>query len=400
MNRKFVILAAVLLIVLISAALFLTINVNSKQTSTKPFYVGVEFAYGNQFSQLKALVDQVKNYTNLFVIGSVGLTFNRTALDESCDYIFNSGLNFIVLFTSYTMYNATNGWIGYTIFDWILDARQKYGDQFLGIYRFDEPGGNQLDKAQFMLINNTSTFSYPDDPTGYAEVSEGYVGNLTAMLDNYFIHTNYTTKIFTADYGLYWFDYDSGYSTVLAEFVGNQSRQSIIALDRGAAQSFNKSWGVIINWKYDQAPYLEDSTELYSDLSLAYTAGATYAIVFSYPNLNTTSTYGTLTLKDLEALQNFWTTIHTNPGSFRSSSAEVAYVVPADFGFGFRNVNDTIWGLFPSYNYASTQKIWDDTQNLLSLYGDKLNIIYDDPEIIGPTLNNYTKVFYWNQTIV
>ena len=148
MNRKFAILAAVLLIVLISAALFLTANVASKQTSTRPFYVGVEFAYGNQFSQLKALVDQVKDYTNLFVIGSVGLTFNRTALDESCDYIFNSGLNFIVLFTSFTMYNATNGWVGYTIFDWIVDARQKYGDQFLGIYRFDEPGGNQLDKAR------------------------------------------------------------------------------------------------------------------------------------------------------------------------------------------------------------------------------------------------------------
>ena len=386
MNRKFAILAAVLLIVLISVALFLTVNVASKQTSTRPFYVGVEFAYGNQFSQLKALVDQVKDYTNLFVIGSVGLTFNRTALDESCDYIFNSGLNFIVLFTSFTMYNATNGWVGYTIFDWIVDARQKYGDQFLGIYRFDEPGGNQLDKGTSMLINNTSTFSYPDDPTGYTEVSEGYVGNLTAMLDNYFIHTNYTTKIFTADYGLYWFDYDSGYNTVLAEFVGNQSRQSIIALDRGAAQSFNKSWGVIINWKYDKAPYLEDSAELYADLSLAYTAGATYAIVFSYPNLNTTSTYGTLTLKDLEALQNFWTAIHTHPGSFPSSSAEVAYVVPADFGFGFRNVNDTIWGLFPSYNYASTQKIWDDTQNLLSIYGDKLNIIYDDPQTIGTTV--------------
>ena len=76
MNRKYAILAAVLLIVLITVSLFLTVNMFSKQTSTRPFYVGVEFAYGNQFSQLKALVDQVKNYTNLFVIGSVDLTFN------------------------------------------------------------------------------------------------------------------------------------------------------------------------------------------------------------------------------------------------------------------------------------------------------------------------------------
>ena len=96
MKRKYAILAAVLLIVLISLSLFLTVNVfseqtSTKQTSTRPFYVGVEFAYGNQFSQLEALVDQVKNYTNLFVIGSVGLTFNKSALDESCDYIFNAG---------------------------------------------------------------------------------------------------------------------------------------------------------------------------------------------------------------------------------------------------------------------------------------------------------------------
>ena len=88
-----------------------------------------------------------------------------------------------------------------------------------------------------------------------------------------------------------------------------------------------------------------------------------------------------------------------DPGQFGSTPAEAAYVVPADFGFGFRNANDTIWGLFPADNFTSTQKIWDDTQFLLAIYGDKLNIIYDDPEIIEPTLNNYAKVFYWNQTV-
>ena len=97
-------------------------------------------------------------------------------MDESCDYLFSSRLNFIVLFTSFPMYNDSNGWIGYTIFDWIVDAKQKYGDQFLGIYRFDEPGGNQLDNGTSIIIYNTRTFSYPDNPTGYAEVSEGYVG--------------------------------------------------------------------------------------------------------------------------------------------------------------------------------------------------------------------------------
>ena len=119
-------------------------------------------------------------------------------------------------------------------------------------------------------------------------------------------------------------------------------------------------------------------------------------MIFSYPNI---TAYGTLTPDDFEALQTFWTDIHTNPEQFGSTPAEVAYVVPADFGFGFRNANDTIWGLFPADNYTSTQKIWNDTQSLLSRYDSKLNIIYDDPTVIGPTLNNYTKVFYWNQTI-
>jgi hypothetical protein len=264
LNRKYIILAAVLLIVLISVSVFLTVDMLNKQTSTttRQFYVGVEFAYGNQFSQLKDLVDKVKNYTNLFIMGSVGLSFNRTALDESCDYLFDSGLNFIVLFTISTMYN-------YSIFNWIADARQKYGDQFLGIYRWDEPGGNQLDKGQFMLVDNASS---------YAEVAESYVGGLSIIVEYYL---NYTPKIFTADYGLYWFDYNSSYSTVFAEFVGNQSRQRIIALDRGAAQSFNEDWGVIVNWKYDQPPYLESGDELYADLSLAYSSGAKYAVVFS-----------------------------------------------------------------------------------------------------------------------
>ena len=383
----------VVLIILIGLSLFLVINPFSNKTSTRPFYVGVEFAYSNQFSQLKALVDQVKNYTNLFVIGSVYLTFNRTALDESCDYIFNSGLNFIVLFTSYTMYNASDGWVGYTIFDWIINAKQKYGDQFLGFYRFDEPGGNQLDMGPSMLINSTS-FSYPDTPNGYALVAENYAGNLSYIIGYYFNQTKHEIKIFTADYGLYWFDYTSGYSTILAEFVGNQSRQQIIALDRGAAQSFGKDWGVLVNWKYDQTPYLESGDELYNDLSLAYSSGAKYAVVFSFPNV---TSYGTLTQSHFDALEKFWNNIHNSPGIFPSNKAEVAYVLPKDYGFGFRNPNDTIWGLFPSD--AATPKIWDDTTTLLNRYGTSLNIIYDDPAVTRATLDDYSKIFYWNQTV-
>ena len=389
LNRKYLILAAVLLIVLISISLFITLNNSGKSTPARPFYLGVEFAYGNQFEQVKALVDKVKDYTNLLVLGSPGLTFNRTALDESVAYIDNAGLSFIVLFTSSTMYNESNGYPpDNSIFTWMIQAKQTYGDKFLGIYRFDEPGGNQLDNGKYQLINNNSS---------YTQVGQNYVGNLSIIINYYLEHG--APQIYTADYGLYWFDYQSNYTTVFGEFVGNQSRQRIVALDRGAAESFGKDWGAIINWKYDQPPFLESGPELYADLSLAYSAGAKYTVVFSYSNNASYDTgYGILTNEHFEALQNFWNNIHKNPNLFPTTKAEVAYVIPKDYGFGFRSATDTIWGLIPADNLSA--KIWNDTtMTLLPRYGASLNIIYDDPEVIDSTLSNYTHTYYWNQTI-
>ena len=92
----------------------------------------------------------------------------------------------------------------------------------------------------------------------------------------------------------------------------------------------------------------------------------------------------------------FWNTLHSNPSSFGVNNAEVAYVVPADYGFGFRRPDDSIWGLFPADNLSP--KIYDDVQLLTGRYGAHLNIIYDEP-IIAPLLANYNEVFYWNQTI-
>jgi hypothetical protein len=366
--------------VLIILSLFVATNLLSKKPQPREFYVGVEYAYGDQAVGVEALVDKVRNYTNLFVIGSVAVTFNRTALDESCDYIFNSGLNFIVLFTGIDMYNYSNG---YKITNWMVDAQHKYGDKFLGIYKIDEPGGNQLDNGPSRIINDTAS---------YSQTAQAYVGNLSAMINYY--HP-YSPNIFTADYALNWFDYKANYTAVFAEFVGNESRQRIIAQDRGAAQAFNKDWGVIINWKYNQDPYLESGDELYSDLSLAYSAGAKYAFVFSFSNPNITN-YGTLADEHFAVLQKFWNTLHSNPGSFGSNKPEAAYIVPKDYGFGFRSSNDVIWGLFPADELS--QKIYNDTNTLTAKYGSRYDILYDEPQV-GPLLGCYSIVFYWNQTV-
>jgi hypothetical protein len=400
LSRKLAVLTAALLIAVIVLSLFLVFTFFSNQTEARPFYLGVEYAYGNnqtaqvQLSQIKALVDKVKDFTNLFVIGSVELTFNRPILDEACDYIYGANLSFIVLFTSSNLYTSSAS-VGfdenYTIFNWMSNASQKYGDKLLGIYRFDEPGGNQLDNTPSQFINITTAGANKT----YDSVAISYVGNLTAHVNYY--RDNGHVKLVTADYGLFWFDYKSRYNTIFAEFVGNQSRQRIIALERGAAQTFNKDWGVIINWKYNQEPYLESGPEMYSDLSLAYSSGAKYAIVFSYPTYPINNQYGTIQDKHFEALQKFWSTLHSNPASFGSNKPEATYIVPANYGFGFRSETDTIWGLFPADSLS--HKIFDDINILSGKYGSHFDILYDEPDAIAQMLGNYTIIYYWNQTI-
>jgi hypothetical protein len=381
LNRKSVVVAAVLFLGVILLSVFLVNGLFTRPNSARPFYVGVEYAYADDTAQLKALVDKTQNYTNLFVIGSLAISFNRTALDESCDYVYRSGLSFIVFFTGIDQYNWSEG---YKITDWMLDAQQKYGDRFLGIYKIDEPGGGQLDLSQSAIINSTST---------YHETAESYVGNLSSMVNYYY---NYTPRVFTADYALNWFDYKANYSCIFGEFVGNESRQRIIALNRGAATAFLRDWGVIINWKYNQGDFLENGTELYGDLALAYSAGAKYAVIFDYPN-STGSSYGVLKDEHFSALQRFWSTLNSDPDSFGSNQAQIAYIVPKDYGFGFRRADDHIWGLFP--NDSISGKVYADVQTLTNRYGAHLDILYDESEVTASLLANYQRVLFWNQTV-
>jgi len=387
MRQRTIFVLGFALIVVLSVSIVATIDWLGNVNSTSEFFVGVEFAYSNNVEDLKNLVDKVKDYTNLFVLGSVDITFNNAALDESCDYIYDAGLYFIILFTDTEMYRHRSSSTLYEPLFWIYEAGQKYGDKFLGVYRWDEPGGNQLDQGLNLMLNNSNVEEYGT----YANAASHYVDILNIHI-RYYLYTS--PMVVTADYGLYWFDYEAGYDAVFTEFGFNHSRPLNIALCRGAAEAYNKNWGAIVTWNYNITPYLESGDELYSDLKLAYASGAKYAIVFSYPTIGP---YGTLLDEHFDALQKFWDYTRNNPRARGVNEDKVAYVLPMDYGFGFRRADDTIWGLWDADELS--EKVWSDANKLIAKYGSQLDVVYDDPEFIDAVKNRYDRVFFWNETV-
>ena len=120
---------AVLVVFLVSLLvflLFLRINL-IKNPSTPDFFFGVD-AVSDDVEDIKRLVDEVRSYTNLIVIGSTGITENITKLDEVCQYAYESGLYFMT-YTHLTDVVPQP--------QWVEDARQRWGNHFLGLYAFD-----------------------------------------------------------------------------------------------------------------------------------------------------------------------------------------------------------------------------------------------------------------------
>lgn len=116
----------VLLVSLLIVQVFLNyaslINVHAEQESPDIF-IGVDVAYEN-LTEIKKLIDEVSSYTNLFVIGCTGITHNLTKLDETCQYIYDKGLSFIIYIE----------WLPQT--EWLESAKKKMGRPFFGILRF------------------------------------------------------------------------------------------------------------------------------------------------------------------------------------------------------------------------------------------------------------------------
>jgi len=364
-------------------------SVPHAQNTGSPFFVGVEIGWRANVTEAKALIDRVKNFTNLVVIADGTIMSDEAMLNETCDYAYDAGMYIIVYWDNPNLSTgATNSEQehSYNPSSWLVHAKERYGKQFLGAYYVDEPGGKILDSVSVpsLVMNGQvqTLTSFKDYATAFTQGSQ--VNNFANVAHQ----ANSLT--FTSDYGLYWFDYKSGYDVVLAELGWNNSKPLQIALARGAATVQNKSWGVTITWKYSNAPYLEPADQLYDHLVLAYDSGATYAVVYdsSQEWLSTT-----LTEDHFEAMKNFWTYTKQNPQNQGNLTADAALVLPQDYGFGFRSPNDSIWGLKIADGWS--QKMYNDIGISLNQYGSRLDIVYNDSEFDESSKNTYGNVFYW-----
>ncbi len=348
-------------------------------------YIGVAFC-GNTSTEAKLLIDRVKEYTNLFILQSGPISTNETAIDEICNYAVDSGLNLIVYFGDLNPYILSLKHLEWRA-TWVSSAITRWGDRFLGIYYYDEPGGLWLD------TNWTSIPSRFSSNSTYDAVAQGFAANLEREINATVLKTN-SIPTFVSDYALYWFDYLGSYDVVFAQIGWNHSLPQDIALLRGAAKMQNKDWGAMITWKYNQLPYLDSGKEIYNQMVTAYETGAKYITVFNYPQLSD-NPYGVMRDEHFEALRQFWNDAVNHKISHNSIVANTAFILPNNYGWGMRNPTDRIWGFWGPDEKSPL--IWEQSRRLLAQYGLSLDIVYDDPNF--SVAEKYRQVYWWNSSI-
>jgi hypothetical protein len=360
-----------LLIISLFLANFLLSSETPKRDNLPDFYVGIDVAYDDT-ETIKSLIDEVSPYTNLFLLGSTGISENSTKLNELCEYLYERNMYFIIYGEDPTYLHL------------LEEVQSKWGERFLGLEYEDEPAGIQLDIGRWRPV---------EEAANYSDAANQFVETWSTWLNLQFIPNDPLPSdfhLFTADYSLYWFDYEAGFDVVMAEFGWNYSSRLNMALCRGAATFQNKDWGAMMTWTYDHPPYLGSGVQLYEYLITAYDGGAKYALVF---DTNEDYTGGTLQQEHLDALKQFWQYMQANPRKYIPTNERVAYVLPEDHGYGFRGPNDKIWGLWEAGEFE-----FDVTMNLsywMGKYARGLDIIYEDGLASNATYREY---IFWNST--
>jgi len=354
-------------------------SIDNKEEKSDDFFFGV--TYGQDTVEgAELLIDKVQNITNVFVIDSWPISNNKTALDSICNYAAGKNLSFFVYF--FSLYSES--WQR----DWVTSAAQIWGDKFLGVYLRDEPGGRQIELNETVPSASNS-----------GDAAAAFVQNLSSYWSMQFLKKE-GIPVVTSDFALYWYDYKAGFDVIFAQLGWNNSRPLQIAQCRGAALEEGKDWGTIITWTYQQPPYIASGPETYQDMLASYDAGAKYILVFNYPQDPPTNQYGILADGHFLAMQQFWDYSKTHPRIPSEKRAEAAFVFPKNYGWGMRNGNDSIWGLWspddPSLE-GWPLVIGRSLKILLDRYVIKLDVIFDGGGIDPSKL--YSKVYMWNQTI-
>jgi hypothetical protein len=409
MNRLHVTATILLMILILSTAAALVAYTKSSDPKTSSTYIGVAFG-GTTTSQAKLLIDRTKTYNNLFILnaGRNTLSINKTAVTEICDYATNQGLSIIVNLGVRT--KDTQPWQ----LEFFNNSKDRYGDKFLGVYYDDEPMGIPFDwDWQSVFHNGSNAYRDPYLPVLEPIFQRVETANQTGQQpQNYTVEAKWFHELlmrnrghndlqannittFTSDYLLYWYDFLGNYDTIFAQLGWNTTLiPQQIAQVRGAATLQNKTWGTIITWSTKQPPYLDSADNIYDQMVTSYNAGAKYTVIFDYPYSDVGNPYGILTDEHFAAMEKFWNQIATKEKP-TTAHAEAALVLPKDYGWAMRNLNDRIWGIWPADN--KTPIVWNNTEKLLSIYGLKLDIVYDDPAY--PIQGNYSRIYFWNETI-
>jgi hypothetical protein len=268
-----------------------------------------------------------------------------------------------------------------------------------------------VDSGQKIISQVTDPNVLPQVPTyqealakkpfqNYNETERIFVG--TIQNSTSWPHSQVGAKLFTSDYALQWFDYKGGYDVVFTEFGWNHSIAQAIAQARGAANVMEKDWGAIVTWKYTYpesvhspskvyGPYLPSGDEVYRELRMAYEAGAKYLVLFNYPTYPAGNLYGVLQDEHFTALQRLWTdTINNQTVVHGGVEAEAALVLPGNYGWGMRNPQDNIWGLWQAD--SNSQLIWNALQEALATYGSRLDVVFQDSAY--PVEGRYQNIIY------
>jgi len=438
---KNLLLTTIFILILISSTI-LIIQTYPQNKKEVPVFVGVSYG-GNSVSEAKQLINKVKSYSNLFILQSGSLQRDPDSINEIGDYAIAADMYFMPYFGNY---------IEASLSTWLNSAKQRWGDNLIGIYYRDEIGGKMLDNyytftdsttgdsitktrygdivvektngkiIQYEFNGNINLYEptsngegihstyYPDgtvtfkEPgakatTTYQQLSKTRPFQTEDEVAQQLIDRNKadfnflknSTTVFSSDYVLYWYNYKAGYDTVLTQLGWNISLNQQISLCRGAAVTQKKDWGVIVTWRYTTPPYLDSGEEIFNQLKTSYECGAKYFVLFNFYEEGASNPYGTLKNEHFNALKRFWNDVVQNPRVVHGAiKADSALVLPKNFGGGLRWREDAIWGVFKPDETSG--KIWDLTQLSLNKYGYRLDIIYDDPAYsLSPDYKNITR---------